>query len=391
MSDNRRQAFNIWKMEKPVLSILLGFVAILMILGISLLIRYFSACRELGFYDLSWSPGTLIAYKRVNYFCTIPLWCSYPDTIFAMDEVGREVEIKSGLNGAVDLTWSPDGHQLAFSAGYAFSTGQSSKCSAAVYNIDDGSLRCLSLNGPIFSPAWSPDGAHIAFWSSDNIMNIMDIDGANVIRLPNAVGTVYDSLSWSPNSASIAFVSEINGNYDIYVMQVDGSYLKRLTNDPSDDWSPEWSPDGTRIAFLSRRGEYMMGPTPEGKCGLASGCGYPKTYTMKSDGTDVKRLIESPGTDWYAKWSPDSAKIVLVSERDGNPEIYIVNPDGTGLVRLTDNKFEDSSPVWSTDGTQIAFTSKRNGYLNIYVMNTNGTNVVQMTRNPANAPCLCMP
>jgi TolB protein len=109
---------------------------------------------------------------------------------------------------------------------------------------------------------------------------------------------------------------------------------------------------------------------------------------MKSDGTDVKLLIDSPGDDGEAKWSPDGSRLVLVSNRDGNHEIYIVNPDGTNLIRLTNNRGEDSSPVWSPDGARIAFVSTRNGYSNIFVMNADGTNEVQLTLNPPNAPCL---
>jgi Tol biopolymer transport system component len=387
MSDDRRRGFNILKTSNIRLSLIL-----ILLLGAFLLIRFFLGCQELGFYGLAWSPGTQIAYKRVDYFCSIPFTCSFPTNLYAMDKSGREVEIKSGLRGAVDLTWSPDGHHVAFTAGYSFDAGQSSTCFAAVFDIEGGSLRCLSLNDPVFTPTWSPNGAHIAFWSSDAALNIMDIKGGNVIKVPSITGTVYDSLSWSPDSASIAFVSDRDGNYEIYTVQSDDPYIiNRMTNHPSSDWAPEWSPDGTRLLFLSMRGGYMGSPTLEGNCGEPSGCGYPKTYTMKSDGTDIKRLIDFPALDWYAKWSPDSTRIVLVSERDGNPEIYVVNPDGTDLVRLTENQFEDSSPVWSPDGSRIAFTSKRNGYLNIYGINADGTNEAQLTRNPSNPQCFRLP
>jgi Tol biopolymer transport system component len=391
MTDNKRQTFNLLKIHGNGLMISLGFAVILMIFGVFLLFRYLTACRELGYFDLSWSPGTLIAYKRANYFCTFPL-CSNALEINTIDKKGYEITVKSELHGAIHFTWSPDGQRIAFTAGYAFEVGQSSGCSLAVFDTNDGSLGCLFQNGPTIAPAWSPDGSRIAFWSSNSAMNIMDLKSKTITKVPNITGTVYDSLSWSQDSSSIAFVSDRDGNYEIYKVKVNGDYLiNNLTNNPSDEWSPEWSPDGNRIAFVSRRGGFMGGPTPEAICGILSGCGYPKTYTMKSDGTDVKLLIDAPAADQYAKWSPDGKKIVLVSERDGNPEVYVVNPDGTGLFRLTDNKFEDSSPVWSPDGTQIAFTSKRNGYLNINIVGTDGTNEIQLTQNSSNSPCFLLP
>jgi Tol biopolymer transport system component len=389
MALEKRETPNMRKMDGPGSKIIPAFVGILLVLGAYLLIRSFTACRELGFFDLAWSPGALIAYERTSFFYGSVLFCPFMDAIYAVDEAGSEVEIKSGLGGAVDLAWSPDGRRIAISAGYAFRAGQSPKCTLAVYETQDGSLGCLNEIGPVSVPTWSPDGTRIAFWSSDVAMNIIHTDGAGVTRVPYITATIHNSLSWSPDGASIAFVSDRDGNYEIYAVHSDGDYLtKRLTDEPADDWSPEWSPDGTRIAFLSRRGGYMGGPTPDAECGSPSGCGYPQTYTMKSDGTDVKLLIDAPAADGHAKWSPDGARIALVSERDGNPEICIVNPDGTGLVRLTDNQFNDASPAWSPDGTRIAFVSERNGHLNIYMIDTDGTNEVRLTKNPPNPLCL---
>ncbi|MBN1437840.1 MAG: PD40 domain-containing protein [Anaerolineales bacterium] len=373
---NKRNGNNIWVKGGLIL------VVVLMSLGACLGIRSVVACRELGYFDLSWSPGERIAYTRADYFSPIPLWPFPPDDVYIIDENGSEEKANGDFVDTVNLGWLPDGRRLAFAG------GRSSGCFIAVFDDDENSPTCVNDSTPMAAPAWSPDGTRLAFWSTELVLQIMTSDGANTKEYPYITGTIYNDLSWSPDGMFIAYVTNIFGNLEIYKVQSDGNSPKRLTDEFSDDWSPSWSPDGTRIAFLSRRGGYMGGPTPESKCGISSGCGYPKTYTMKSDGTDVKLLIDAPATDWRAKWSPDGSRIVLVSERDGNPEIYIVNPDGSGLVRLTDNRYEDSSPVWSPDGTRIAFTSKRNGFLNIYVINADGTGEIQLTRNPSNAPCL---
>jgi TolB protein len=382
MTNKFRQFFNKWG-GSPWLTL----VVIVIIVVIYLLVRPFAACQEFGFYDLTWSPGAQIAYNRVNYFCPY-VFCPNTHTVFTVDEASHEKEIKSSPLGKFGLGWLPDGQHLVLSAGYGFSAGQSSKCSFAVFDIGNATLKCLNQTYPLGEAALSPDGTRIAFFSLDSILNIMESDGSNVKRLPYIEGgTINESLSWSPDSKFIAYVTA-NGGDAIYSVKSDGTSPQRLTKDSYDNWDPKWSPDGSRIAFLSRRGGYMGGPTPAGICGSLTNCGYPKTYTMKSDGTDVKLLIDSPGDDGEAKWSPDGSRLVLVSNRDGNHEIYIVNPDGTNLIRLTNNRGEDSSPVWSPDGARIAFVSTRNGYSNIFVMNADGTNEVQLTLNPPNAPCL---
>ena len=88
------------------------------------------------------------------------------------------------------------------------------------------------------------------------------------------------------------------------------------------------SKDGTRIVFYSDRD------------------GDNDIYSMKSDGTGVKRLTNSPGDDAFPAWSPDGTRIAFASNRDGNVELYTMDADGTNLVRLTDDPAEDSSPAW---------------------------------------------
>ncbi len=103
------------------------------------------------------------------------------------------------------------------------------------------------------SPAWSPDGRHIAFDSNrDGIFEVyvMNADGSGVTRLTGNGG---GNPAWSPDSRRIAFDSYHDGNREIYVMNADGSGVTRLTHNPADDGYPSWSPDGQRITFDSTR------------------------------------------------------------------------------------------------------------------------------------------
>ena len=107
----------------------------------------------------------------------------------------------------------------------------------------------------------------------------------------------------------IAFYSNRDGNYEIYSIRPDGSDLKRLTFDPASDQTPAWSPDGRRLAFRSER----------------SGGG--NLYVMDADGGSLRRLTMGPGDDSQSAWSPDGTRIAFSSLRDGNRDIYVVNDE----------------------------------------------------------------
>src|SRR3989441_8920247 len=195
----------------------------------------------------------------------------------------------------------------------------------------------------------------IAFVSNrdgNNEIYTMNVDGTGVSRLTVNVASDV-SPTWSPDGTKIAFVSNRDGNNEIYTMNADGTGVTRLTTSASDDLSPAWSPDGSKIAFQTNRDSGFS----------------PEIYVMNVDGSGQTRLTVNTAIDLAPAWSPDGTKIAFSTNRDGNYEIYTMNADGTGATRLTSNAAADSSPTWSHDGTKIAFVRGNLGFVTqIYVL-----------------------
>src|SRR5437870_5394045 len=186
-----------------------------------------------------------------------------------------------------------------------------------------------------------------------------------IITDSHGVGTIL--VGQAVSNGKIAFVSNRDGNNEIYTMNVDSTGVARLTVNVASDVNPTWSPDGTKIAFVSNRD------------------GNNEIYTMNADGTGVTRLTTSTSDDSSPAWSPDGSKIAFQTNRDSfsNPEIYVMNVDGSGQTRLTVNTFSDLTPAWSPNGTKIAFSTNRDGNFEIYTMNADGTGATRLTSNPA--------
>ena len=134
-------------------------------------------------------------------------------------------------------------------------------------------------------------------------------------------------------SGEIAFASDLDGDFEIWLVNADGSSPRQLTDNAAMDISPAWSPDGSRLAFISNRD------------------GNDELYTMNADGSDVRRLTETPdASESFPAWSPDGQFISFDSDRGGNWDVYIAKSDGSNLRRLTEHPGEDWISSWSPDG-----------------------------------------
>jgi TolB protein len=204
----------------------------------------------------------------------------------------------------------------------------------------------------------------IAFESNregDFNIYVMHPDGSGVTRLTPGDGTDYEP-SWSPDGTQIVFASQATADaaFDLFIMNADGSGLYQVTFD-MDAREPVWSPDGSRIAFYSNVD------------------GNDDIYVVAPDGSAVERLTTNPESDIRPSWSPDGSRLAFTSQRFGNWDVFVMNADGSALTRVTDESAFDWSAAWSPDGSHLIFASDRDGHSNLYLMNPDGSEVQQVT------------
>ena len=175
------------------------------------------------------------------------------------------------------------------------------------------------------------------------------------------------SEAYQPAAApvsKIAFTSDRDGNNEIYIMDVDGANAVNLSNHPSSDRHPSWSPDGLSIAFASRRDDNVF-----------------DIYRLEVETGAVTRLTNQ-GANTRPAWSPDGARIAFVSDRFGDKDIMVMNADGSRQIQLTVDVQADDQPTWSPDGGAIAFVSDVSGSRSIYVIDsTAGSEILTLTED----------
>ena len=246
-------------------------------------------------------------------------------------------------------------------------------------------------------PYWSPDGKQIVFQSDRNSgirehfqIYIINTDGSNLRRITNRPEFSDETPVWSPDGIKILFSSYItDDNNELFIMNTDGSDLKQLTHNPTSDGHQKFSPDGKKIIFCSKRDDEGINPD----------LNY-EIYEMNIDGTDIRRLTNYVGWDTYPSISPNGSKILWrrILETGGNSrsgrnsEIFLMNRDGTNPNNLTNHPDFDGYPCWSPDGSKIVFASNRGNKnrdnFHLYIMNADGTGVIKVLENDNNViPC----
>jgi Tol biopolymer transport system component len=348
----------------------------------------------------------------------------------AMSDDWDDVLQRSGWRGRKQASRVSEGGRrrrvLVVAAVSLFIAVASASAFGTVQDLIFGERRSASAG----APTWSSDGQRIAFVTiavrqglqSPVELNVMDADGSAQRNLTREWSLELDPGSWlyaglpvwSPDWRQLALVrargvyrthrGSVERYSDIYVMNADGSGLRRLTRSPQHDGDPAWSPDGRRLAFVRVQG------------------GRSDIYVVDADGRGLRSLAHAimfrpspgaPSSGFAANptWSPDGERIAFMSNRDGTDDIFVVNADGSGLRNLTRSQGDRtrmwhgrqherifwSSPhqQWSPDGRKIVFRSERDRPSEleraacrprcrrdeIYVINADGSGRRRLTHN----------
>ena len=213
-----------------------------------------------------------------------------------------------------------------------------------------------------------PDLAFVSTRDGDYSIYEMNADGAGQRRLtssdtdsstPQAVFFQLEP-AWSPDGTSIAFSSRRGGAFDIFVMTADGTGTKRLTSAKQDDSRPTWSPSGRSIAF-ARTGDI---------------------YVMNPDGSGVRRISDKSAEESEPAWSPDGGWIAYVRRTPGTPvqEVWLMRPNGSARRAVTSGGAKAYAPAWSPDGKRIVFSSNQDGEVfELYTVGIDGKGLRSVT------------
>lgn len=134
------------------------------------------------------------------------------------------------------------------------------------------------------------------------------------------------SPAWTADGSRLTFVSDRDGDLEIYLIEADGSELEQLTSDPAEDLFPAWSPDQQQLAFVSERDAGESARDYDGNAEM---------YMINADGSGLRRLTIDPADDIHPTWSPDGGRIAFASNYDGDFDIYVLDLRGGPIERLT--------------------------------------------------------
>ncbi|MCR4298304.1 MAG: Tol-Pal system beta propeller repeat protein TolB [Gallionella sp.] len=237
------------------------------------------------------------------------------------------------------------GDKGVFSTRIAYVNRQGKKFSLIVADSDGYNEQVvLAQNEPIMSPAWSPDGSHLAYVSFETghaVVYVQSLYTNRRVVLANFRGS-NSAPAWSPDGKQMALVLTRDGSSQIYLVRPDGSDVRRITFSGAIDTEPHFSPDGQYLLFTSDRG------------------GSPQIYRMPVKGGSTERLTFGEGSNFSPRHSPDGKNFVFAHLKNGR--FYITTQAfQTGQMSLLTEGGWEKKPSFAPNGKLILFASEGRG------------------------------
>ena len=251
---------------------------------------------------------------------------------------------------------SPDGQKIAYFE------------QSDIYIVGRDGLNPVNItNSPDLTesfPAWSPDGQRLLFGTSKGL-EIVEADGSNRIQLVET-GATYHQV-WSPDGQQVAFIAQLEGGVDLYLINADGTGLVNLTQDANREMYPTWSADGQRLAFIS---EMVLNIITVDSTNLTS---------VLNDNPDEMLLSIS-----QLAWSPNGERLVFIAtpirpEPGQYSMLFTVKPDGSDLTTLSQPESRVIAFAWSLDGQRLVYTAGNGQGNGLYVIKADGTGRTRLT------------
>jgi Tol biopolymer transport system component len=317
--------------------------------------------------------------------------------IFVMDADGGN--LRRVTPGGYNPAWSPDGKEIVYATSEANSPHSRNRSDSQlrVVNVANGEWRQIDI-GPgrdAVQPAWSPNGARIAYWglrSTHRDIWTVVARGGEPVAVTNDDATDWNPV-WSPDGKYLYFASDSHGAMRFWRVPIDqttGRVLgerEAVTGSGAESWHPSFSRDGQRLIYVNylvkenffrvafdpqkevvadartpiTGGERRVTApelSPDGQWLAYYTFGSPQEdiFVVRQDGTDPRQLTNDRYRDRVPRWSPDGKRIAFYSDRGGSYEIWTINFDGSGLRQITAGSGKSIYyPSWSPDGTRMAF------------------------------------